>query len=186
MSSTLNPGSRSRTRVPLAAGVLLVCLALQACSKSLPDRLGAPIEGYSHTSAAINYFTVNGNGGPNIGPYSGGGKQNCCVSMPRKWHPGLTVVVEWEKDPNTGDSVNWPKPRYSDAWIEAAKVHQSKYTHHRAVVEVAPYDELGVIDVHFLPCDQVAVSAVAVTPGQAGYPFSYPSKMEEPSVCPAP
>ena len=183
MSSALNSGSIRRRPTVWVTG-LLACLALQACSKSLPDRLGAPIEGYSHTSAAINYFMVNGNGGPNISPYGGGGKQNCCVSMPRQWHPGLTVVVEWEKDPNTGDSVNWPKPRYSDAWRKAAREHQSKYTRHRAVVEVAPYEELGVIDVHFLPCNQVAVSAVAVTPGQAGYPFNYPSRMEEPSVCP--
>jgi hypothetical protein len=168
------------------ATCVLACLALQACSKSLPDRLGAPIEGYSHTSAAINYFTVNGNGGPNIGPYGGGGSQNCCVSMPRKWHPGLTVVVEWEKDPNVGASQYWTESFSSDAWRIRMKEHRTKYTRHRAVVEVAPYDELGVIDVHFLPCDQVAVSAVAVTPGQAGYPFSYPSKMEVPSVCPVP
>ena len=185
MSSALNSGSIRRRPAVWVTGVF-ACLALQACSQSLPDRLGAPIEGYSHTSAAINYFMVNGNGGPNIGPYGGGGKQNCCVSMPRQWHPGLTVVVEWEKDPNTGDSVNWPKPRYSDAWRKAAREHQSKYTRHRAVVEVAPYEELGVIDVHFLPCNQVAVSAVAVTPGNAGYPFNYPSRMEEPAVCPAP
>ncbi|WP_283162992.1 DUF3304 domain-containing protein, partial [Pseudomonas lundensis] len=33
-------------------------------------------------------------------PYSGGGKQNCCASLPVKWHPGLTVVVEWVKDPD--------------------------------------------------------------------------------------
>ncbi|MEB0124079.1 DUF3304 domain-containing protein, partial [Pseudomonas sp. CCI1.2] len=72
---------------------------MQACSKAPPDRLGAPIEGYNHTSAGINHFDVNGNGGPNIGPFGGGGSQMCCVSMPRKWHPGLTVVVEWEKDP---------------------------------------------------------------------------------------
>ncbi|MEB0043678.1 DUF3304 domain-containing protein [Pseudomonas sp. MH10] len=185
MSSTLNSGSLRRVPVLLAVGVL-ACLALQACSQSIPDRLGAPIEGYSHTSAAINYFMVNGNGGPNIGPYSGGGKQNCCVSMPRQWHPGLTVVVEWEKDPNAGNSRYWNVPAFSNAWRTRMKEHRSRYTRHRAVVEVAPYEELGVIDVHFLPCDQVAVSAVAATPGQVGYPFNYPSKMEVPSVCPAP
>ena len=75
-------------------------LSLQGCADSIPDRLGAPIEGYSHTSAAINRFSVNKNGGPNIGPYGGGGKQNCCATLPVKWHPGLTVVVEWEKDPD--------------------------------------------------------------------------------------
>ncbi|MEB0043626.1 DUF3304 domain-containing protein [Pseudomonas sp. MH10] len=185
MSSTLNSGWPRRAPVLLAAGVF-ACLALQACNQSIPDRLGAPIEGYSHTSAAINYFMVNGNGGPNIGPFGGGGSQTCCVILPRKWHPGLTVVVEWEKDPMPHAYGDWPERRFSDAWSKRMDEHETKYTRHRAVVEVAPYEELGVIDVHFLPCDQVAVSAVAATPGQVGYPFNYPSKMEVPSVCPAP
>ncbi|MEA9993721.1 DUF3304 domain-containing protein [Pseudomonas sp. 10B1] len=185
MSSFMNPGLVRRVPVFLGAAVL-AGIALQACSKAPPDRLGAPIEGYNHTSAAINHFDVNGNGGPNIGPFGGGGSQMCCVSMPRKWHPGLTVVVEWEKDPNVGASRYWPEPRYSDAWFRAGREHQSKYTRHRAVVEVAPYEELGVIDVHFLPCDQIAVAAVAELPGKPGYPFSYPRKMEVPPVCPAP
>jgi len=185
MSRTLKPGA-PRRRPALWAAAALACITLQACSQSLPDRLGAPIEGYSHTSAAINYFMVNGNGGPNIGPYGGGGKQNCCVSLPRKWHPGLTVVVEWEKDPNTGDSVNWPKPRYSDAWRKAAREHQSKYTRHRAVVEVAPYEKLGLVNVHFLPCDQVKVAASPSYHGRPNHPYNYPLKMEVPAVCPAP
>ena len=184
MSSLLNFGSPRRGRLVFTA-VTLACLALQACSKPAPTRLGAPIEGYNHTSAAINYFTVNGNGGPNIGPYGGGGSQTCCVGMPVKWRPGLTAVVEWEKDPNTGPDVNLP-PIGTDAYRAAYKIHAAQYTRHRAVVEVAPYAELGVIDVHFLPCNQIAVSAVAELPGKPGYPFTYPRKMEEPSVCPAP
>ncbi|MDY7562401.1 MULTISPECIES: DUF3304 domain-containing protein [unclassified Pseudomonas] len=134
----------------------------------------------------LNYFMVNGNGGPNIGPYGGGGSQNCCVTLPRQWHPGLTVVVEWEKDPTPHAYADWPEPRFSDAWHVRMKKEKTNNTRHRAVVEVAPYEVLGVVDVHFLPCDQVAVSAVAATPGHAKYPFSYPSKMEEPAVCPAP
>jgi len=77
-------------------------------------------------------------------------------------------------------------PIGTDAYRAAYKIHAAQYTRHRAVVEVARYEVLGVVDVHFLPCDQVAVSAVAATPGHANYPFSYPSKMEEPAVCPAP
>ena len=166
--------------------MLVGVITLQGCTESLPERLGAPIEGYSHTSAAINRFSVNGNGGPNISPYGGGGKQNCCATLPVKWHPGLTVVVEWEKDPDPYDSANWPKPRYSDAWRKAAREHETRYTRHRAVVAVAPYERLGAIDVHFLPCNQVAVSAVAALPGQPGYPFNFPQKMEEPATCPKP
>ena len=166
--------------------ISISALLLQGCADALPDRLGAPIEGYSHTSAAINRFSVNGNGGPNLAPYGYCGGQMCCATLPVKWHPGLTVVVEWEKDPNPYDSANWPKPRYSDAWFKDAREKEAQYTRHRAVVAVAPYEELGAIDVHFLPCNQVAVSAVAALPGQPGYPFNFPKKMQEPATCPKP
>jgi hypothetical protein len=163
--------------------MLISGLALQGCTPPKPVRLGTPIEGYSHTSAAINWFSVNGGGGPNISPYSGGGKQNCCASLPVKWHPGLTVVVEWEKDPDPYASANWP-PLGTDGYRAAYKLHAAKYTRHRAVVPVAPYERLGAIDVHFLPCNQVAVSAVAMLPGQPDYPFNFPQKMQEPATCP--
>ena len=165
--------------------MLISALSLQGCADAIPDRLGAPIEGYSHTSAAIR-FSVNKNGGPNVGPYGGGGKQNCCATLPVKWHPGLTVVVEWEKDPNPHAYADWPKPRYSDAWSKAAREHEAKYTRHRAVVAVAPYEELGLVSVHFLPCNQVAVSAGATYPGRPDYPFKFPQKMQEPATCPTP
>ena len=175
----------SRVLIRVLWLMLISGLALQGCTPPKPVRLGTPIEGYSHTSAAINWFSVNGGGGPNISPYSGGGKQNCCASLPVKWHPGLTVVVEWEKDPDPYASANWP-PLGTDGYRAAYKLHAAKYTRHRAVVPVAPYERLGAIDVHFLPCNQVAVSAVAMLPGQPGYPFNFPQKMQEPATCPQP
>ncbi|EIK93087.1 hypothetical protein PMM47T1_28736, partial [Pseudomonas sp. M47T1] len=66
--------------------VLLGVLFLAGCTPKPPSKLGAPIEGRNHTGAAINWFMVNRNGGPNVGPYGGGGKQNCCVLLPVKWH----------------------------------------------------------------------------------------------------
>ena len=175
----------SRVLIRVLWLMLISGLALQGCTPPKPVRLGTPIEGYNHTSAAINWFSVNGGGGPNISPYSGGGKQNCCASLPVKWHPGLTVVVEWEKDPDPYASANWP-PLGTDGYRAAYKLHAAKYTRHRAVVPVAPYERLGAIDVHFLPCNQVAVSAVAMLPGQPGYPFNFPQKMQEPATCPQP
>ena len=172
---------------PAGIRILAASLLLQGCVESRPTMLGASISGVNHTSAAINHFSVNGGGGPNIGPYGGGPRsQMCCAMLPVQWREGLTVVVEWEKDPNVGASVNWPKPRYSEGWFAAAKEHQSKYTRHRAVVEVASYEKLGVVDVHFLPCDQVVVSAVAQLPGMPGYPYNFPRRMEVPSTCPTP
>ncbi|NNA04014.1 DUF3304 domain-containing protein [Pseudomonas lundensis] len=168
-----------------AAWLIVICgLALQGCTPPKPVRLGAPIEGYSHTSAAINWFSVNGAGGPNLAPYGYGGGQNCCASLPVKWHPGLTVVVEWEKDPSPYDSVNWPDPPFSDAWSKAAKEHETRYTRHRAVVPVARYERLGGVNVHFLPCNQVAVTAGLMMPRTPKYPYQFPQKMQEPATCP--
>ena len=176
----------SRVLIRVLWLMLISGLSLQGCTPPKPVRLGTPIEGYSHTSAAINWFSVNGGGGPNISPYSGGGKQNCCASLPVKWHPGLTVVVEWEKDPDPYAYGRWPERIFSDAWSKRMEEHKARYTHHRAVVPVAPYERVGAIDVHFLPCNQVAVSAVAMLPGQPGYPFNFPQKMQEPATCPQP
>ena len=162
---------------------LISGLSLQGCAQPKPERLGAPIEGYSHTSAAINRFSVNGNGGPNLAPYGYGGGQMCCAPMPVKWHSGLTVVVEWEKDTDPYAYVNWP-PLGTDGYRAAYKLHAAKYTHHRAVVPVALYERLGVVNVHFLPCNQVAVSAGLMMPGTPNYPYKFPQKMEEPATCP--
>ena len=173
----------SRVLIRVLWLMLISGLSLQGCTPPKPVRLGTPIEGYSHTSAAIHRFSVNGAGGPNLAPYGYGGGQMCCVSLPVKWHPGLTVVVEWVKDPDPYAYADWP-PLGTDGYRAAYKLHAAKYTRHRAVVPVAPYERLGAIDVHFLPCNQVAVSAVAMLPGQPGYPFNFPQKMQEPATCP--
>ncbi|WP_197432268.1 DUF3304 domain-containing protein [Pseudomonas lundensis] len=159
-------------------------LALQGCTPPKPVRLGTPIEGYSHTSAAINRFSVNGGGGPNLAPYGYGGGQMCCASLPVKWHPGLTVVVEWVKDPDPYAYGRWPERVFSDAWSKRMEEHKMRYTRHRAVVPVVQYEDLGIVNVHFLPCNQVAVSAGTTYPGRPDYPFNFPQKMQEPATCP--
>ncbi|WP_080636204.1 DUF3304 domain-containing protein [Pseudomonas sp. ATCC 13867] len=169
----------------LAQHALLIAIAswISGCTAAPPENLPTPIEGYNHTSAAINRFTVNGGGGPNIGPHQGGGKQNCCVSLPTKWRPGLKVVIEWEKDPNAGASRNWPEPLFSDAWRKRMAEHESHYTHHRAVVELPPYDRVGAVVVHFFPCDQVKVIATLHAYGHPQYAIKKPLNMEEPKTC---
>ena len=171
-----------RSRWAALCALLLGSLALNACTAQTPERLGAPIEGYSHTSAAINSFSVNGGGGSNIGPHSGGG-QTCCASLPVKWQPGLKVVVEWERDVDPYAYSKWPEPMFSDAWNKRMEESKNKYTRHRAVVEVAPYDDLGVVTVHFLPCNQVKVAAGTTRPRMPSHPYHYPLNMEEPSQC---
>lgn len=161
---------------------VMAILILVGCN-SRPERVGAPIEGYNHTSAAINSYSVNGSGGPNLSPHHGGGSQTCCAGLPVKWQPGMTVIIEWEKDPDPMASRYLPHQSDWKARNEAIKAHQAKYTRHRAVVKVAPYEALGVVTVHFLPCDEVKVAAGATRPNLATHPYKYPLRMEEPSQC---
>ncbi|WP_131679696.1 DUF3304 domain-containing protein, partial [Metapseudomonas furukawaii] len=60
-------------------GVLFLSLA--GCSLGESEYLGGNLNGVNHTSAAINYFKVNGYGGPNISPHGYGGGM-CCVMLP--------------------------------------------------------------------------------------------------------
>ncbi|MVW73971.1 DUF3304 domain-containing protein [Pseudomonas xionganensis] len=180
MYKLLTVPKRSRWVALLA--LLLGSLTISACTAQTPQRLGAPIEDYNHTSAAINHFSVNGSGGANIGPRSGGG-QTCCASLPVKWQPGMTVVVEWEKDLNPFAYGKWQEAPFTDAWRKRMAEHRAKYTRHRAVVEVAPYERLGVVNVHFLPCNQIKVAAGTDTLRMPSHPYHYLLNMEEPSQC---
>ncbi|TBU76581.1 hypothetical protein DNK06_17060 [Pseudomonas daroniae] len=168
-----------------ALATLLAASLLTGCMSRESEMLGAPVEGYNHTSAAINRFTVNGAGGPNLGPYSGGGGQVCCGSVPRYWRPGLRAIVEWEKDPSPQGYASWPERLYSEAWNKRMDEHRRHYTHHRAVVEIHQYDRPGPLKVHFLPCDQIRVTAAGVTPNHPDYPYKFPRKMED-KECPKP
>ncbi|MDT4873778.1 hypothetical protein FQZ97_1090410 [compost metagenome] len=95
------------------------------------------------------------------------------------------MVVEWEKDPDPYAYGKWPERLYSDAWTKRMEKHQTRYTRHRAVVEVAPYQDLGVVSVHFLPCDGVKVAASDWLYGHPSYPYNEPLNLEEPTTCPA-
>ncbi len=165
-------------------GLMLALLLVGGCRATESEMLGGPVTGYNHTSAAINRFTVNGAGGPRIGPYGDGG-QVCCGSIPRHWRPGLRAIVEWEKDPNPFPVVPLKRNQYGLLDPEDYKKHAANYTHHSATVEIPQYQKAGTIKVHFLSCNQVRVSADNIKPGYPGYPYNYPPKMED-TECPQP
>ncbi len=167
--------------------IVLALLLLSGCSSGKSKWVPASVSGYNHTSAAINHFSVGPPlgpaGGPNIGPHQGGGKQSCCGVLPRQWYP-MRVLVEWEKDPNVGDSANWPERMFSDAWHKRMEQHRAKYTQHRAYVDVPPYgEEFGPIQIHFLPCDQVRISTSLLTPYHPKYPDKEFFNFKEPATC---
>ncbi|WP_224791059.1 DUF3304 domain-containing protein [Pseudomonas fluorescens] len=116
-----------------------------------------------------------------------GGGQSCCLPLPVQWYPGLTVVVNWVKDPYLHTSTYEHLPARYDEKSRLIDEHESHYTSHRAVVTLAKYDDLDDLSsfqVHFLPCNQVAVLPGAVYPDRLSYPDHFPQKLEEPKTCP--
>ncbi|EJB8384133.1 DUF3304 domain-containing protein [Pseudomonas aeruginosa] len=159
-------------------------LFLHACQAG-PDMVSTPIGGYNHTSAAINKFSVNGAGGPNIGPFQGGGSQVCCGTIPRVWKPGLKATVEWEVDPEPGAYNDWPEKTFSDGWRKRMREHRLLYVRHKETVDIPPYDskEICSLKVHFLPCDKIYISTTCYTPSHPDYPHKDFFQMKDSASC---
>ena len=86
----------------------LAALVLTACQegpKAEPKMLG--ITGYNYTGRYIDGFSVNGQGGTNMGAHTNGSGEACCIV----WRPGTALPVmmrvEWtygiEGDLQTGE-----------------------------------------------------------------------------------
>ncbi|MFG9883353.1 DUF3304 domain-containing protein [Pseudomonas aeruginosa] len=153
---------------------------LAAGCQSGPDMLAAPVMGSNHTSAAINWFSVNGAGGPRLAPYQGDGSQVCCGVIPKKWNPNLKAVVEWEKDPKPHAAIR--RDKYGRLDKDDYLRHASSYTRHKMIVDIPRCSEkICLLQVHFLPCHQVAVSTTYYSQGHPEYPDRKYFQKREPS-----
>lgn len=124
----------------------------------MPDRMrGASVSGFNYTPDFIGWFRITGpdgmrGGGPNIMPAppggrSGGGAQNCCMSIPAVWRPDTEVTVHWY----------------------AGKIHDGKTPGvvYRATTTLPEYGELsGSMWAIFLPGDRVKVMVSDSTNGR--------------------
>ena len=111
--------------------------------------------------------------GSNLPPYGGGGSTSCCVSLPAKWSPDLTVKVEWI----TG---HWTAPMDQIQAMdisEAIKCCLARRTLTK-VVPVERYEEGGLVQVFFLPNDEIKVWVYDPGPQNPSHPshMGYPKK----------
>ena len=165
-----------------AFGSLL--LVLGGCSPGTPEYLAGNLNGFNHTAAAINYFSVNGAGGRNIPPYGEGGGV-CCIRLPSQWQPNLMMTVEWETDPDPYAKIQRKTAGYGFEPQAYAK-HKENFKKHIAVVELPRYETKTLCSptVHFLPCHQIKVTTSCTAHGEPNYPIKEPARMKEPAVCP--
>ena len=86
---------------------LLICAltgsALYWCAAAAREKISADsfasvdLTGVHHLGPKFNVgaFYVNGYYGSNVGREGGGGSNVCCVLLPKRWRPGLSVDVRW-------------------------------------------------------------------------------------------
>lgn len=161
---------------------LFAALLLTSCEQPETWSSG-DLRGVNHTRQEIPGFSVNGSIGPNIGSFGEKGGA-CCISLPDKWRPGLKADVVWVVS-TTSDIINFPG--YED-W-EKYKAWEKKVIEGRVKqytkVDIPDYgDRKCGLTVHFLPCNQIKVTASCKTYGAAEYPIKEPREMEEPEQCP--
>jgi len=79
----------------IVLAMLVAAAGLAACSPTAAKPVVVGITGYNFTAEGVQEYYVNGMRGSNLPPYGGGGSTSCCVSLPAKWTPELTVKVSW-------------------------------------------------------------------------------------------
>jgi hypothetical protein len=137
---------------PLARWAFALCVAVSfsvsACKATeKEEQVGVGLTGLDHLAEhlSIQEFTVNGTSGHKAGR---GGSTVCCVNVPAKWRPGITLKVRW-------GVTNWKR---------------RAFTFYEREVELEKYDELGPLYIHFLPNGDVrAVSSMFAAWGQGGF-----------------
>lgn len=130
---------------------VLVWITVAACGET--SEAGVSLTGYNYTDEYISDFTVDAYSGANITPQGGGGSYVCCISIPRRWRPGLVVTVRWTKDYR--DPTSW----------------------RTQLVSVPQYkpEEIGFFAAHFYRNDVVKVHVTKYANEYPGYPYPKPT-----------
>src|SRR5450830_786887 len=97
MQQLIKPGANSWRVVPKLSALALGLGLLASLSGCAKEMIPVSVTGYNHMKdESIAGFSVNGGSGPNISPEGGGGKESCCISISKRWRPGMKATVTWE------------------------------------------------------------------------------------------
>ncbi len=94
---------------------------------------------------------------------SGSGGDECCMSIPAKWKPGMTAKIGWTKDPNPKANPNgdkepkWKNGLVTKEWESWMQVHEANYKKMEKIIALPKYENTCGVTFIFLPCDDVRV-----------------------------
>lgn len=108
-------------------------------------------------SFKIDTFYVNNTDGGNVGREGGGGSITCCVELPAKWRPGLTVTVRWGVSDWSQQNVDETKKgNYRSVLLDGI---------YRAHIPVEKYESAEHLYVHFFAGGKARVVSSLAGPG---------------------
>ncbi|WP_089084724.1 DUF3304 domain-containing protein [Aquitalea magnusonii] len=162
-------------RKRLSALLLLSLLFLAGCEE---EKTSLSYLAVNHTTKPIDSITINDQGGVlNVPAMGGGGGEVCCVIVPSKWRPGLTVKISWLQGGHfqRDASGNVVMKNGNKVFIEGSWKTRT--------VTIPEYQakEMQHVDIHFLPNDQVLVKLSDIFPEHPDYRPAYPREMQHTS-----
>lgn len=143
----------------VAVGVLIWYIQSLRATIRAESFQAVSITGVHHMGDKFNVaeFYIDGYDGSNVGREGGGGSDVCCVLLPKKWRPGLSVDLRW--------SVNdWSHE--NRAQIDAGNDDSVSGMGYIAHVPVERYEVAEHVWVHFYPGGRARV--VSSFPGSGG------------------
>ena len=163
--------NHSKTLKPawLRCLIWMGAMALAACDSNFtpPDNMaGSSLSAYNFSAEGIQEYFVDGAWGSGVGIGSGGG-QVCCVKIPKKWHDGLKVTVEWRRS-DCGGVDTQGRSKCRDMELDDCPMKTLKKT-----VSIEAYVEPGMTQVVFLPHDEIKVYVSNMDIGHLDHPSKF-------------
>ncbi|MCK4125303.1 DUF3304 domain-containing protein [Ralstonia pseudosolanacearum] len=143
--------------------VMALCMALctgckpsqmQAAKASEEKEIGLKVQVLNYMDEGLGVVYVNGVWAGSMSSHAGGHSIAGAIGLPAKWHPGLTVEVEWR------DNTLWEKDPNGL---------------YKAQVLVEPYDIKydGFLWLAFFPGGRIKVIASGYGPGNPNFPADW-------------
>jgi Protein of unknown function (DUF3304) len=133
------------------------------------EKEGVSYVGVNHTTEGVVDVTINGSGGIMAAYPHGTSGDVCCVTVPAKWKPGLSVTIAWE------DGGRLLLDDLGKEVIRNGHTVLVRGQRKTNVVSVPQYDAPQMLWIHFFPNDEIKLVMSKYGPGHPkhGLPDPY-------------